>query len=501
MCIISFLLIVLFFLGLWRWWDLSTRHPEAFPPGPRWTLPFFGNCFELGSDIIKGCERLHDTYGPVVGFFLGPLRTVVISDFDLMKTVLSQDDCADRPHFNTVALLRGGVTQVGGTTPGLIFGNGATWVDQRRFSLHALKNLGFGKSAMEETIEQEVGELCCFLEQDKLKAIDVRHKYNIAVLNTLWRIVSSERMMYTDKRLNAMLARLDAFFKNAGSPIGYIMNNSPLLMNIFKHLNVFDAVQCCEDMFKFCQDSIRSHEQTFQEDSVSRDFIDSYLKRKLVDASNPESTFHGSDGELQLKNVLFDLLMAGSETTSTTLNWATLYMVKNPEVQTRVQAELDSVTGSSRSPSWSDRTDTPYTEAVIHEIQRQGDILPLSVMHSSTKDIHIGGFYIPKGTQVLANIGAVMKDPGAFPEPGAFRPERFLLDGKFVPNPKVVPYGIGKRRCLGESLAKMELYKFFTGILHRFKIRNVPGQFVSEDHVPGTTHTPRPYLVSFEPRL
>ena len=103
----------------------------------------------------------------------------------------------------------------------------------------------------------------------------------------------------------------------------------------------------------------------------------------LIETGNTtdeKSSFFGQLGQDNLKVTLFDLFTAGSETTSTTLTWAALYMVRYPEVQAKVQAELDNVIGVNRSPSMTDKPNLPYTEAVIMEVQRHSNVLPLGVL-------------------------------------------------------------------------------------------------------------------------
>ncbi len=247
---------------------------------------------------------------------------------------------------------------------------------------------------------------------------------------------------------------------------------------------------------------IRTHEEAYQEDS-QLDFTDVYMKRMRDSASVPSSSFHGRHGERNLHYSLNDLMQAGTITTGATMGWATLFMAKNPEVQERVQRELDLTVGRNRLPTWGDRTGTPYTEAVLHEIQRMSDLVPIGLPHMSRRDAKIGGYDLPKGTQVFPMLGMVMKNPKLFPNPERFDPGRFLSeDGRrFEPSPYVVPFGVGRRRCLGEGLARMELYRFFTGMLHRFSVRRHPDDGL--DHVVGTLATlnaPSQYRVMFVPR-
>ena len=114
----------------------------------------------------------------------------------------------------------------------------------------------------------------------------------------------------------------------------------------------------------------------------------------------------------------------------------------------------------------------PYTEATIHEIQRKGNVLPLGVPHMScnNKTTKINGYEIPPNTFLLLAFGEMLNDPNHFERPEEFNPDRFIQDGKFVPNPRVVPFGTGKRKCLGETLAKAQLYMYFACIMQRYSV-------------------------------
>ena len=102
---------------------------------------------------------------------------------------------------------------------------------------------------------------------------------------------------------------------------------------------------------------------------------------EIENTTDESSSFFGQLGIDNLKVTLFDLFLAGSETTSTTLTWAALYMVRYPHIQEKVQQELDKVVGTNRLPSTSDRPNLPYTEAVLMEIQRHANIVPMGVQH------------------------------------------------------------------------------------------------------------------------
>ncbi|XP_070362887.1 cytochrome P450 2D14-like isoform X3 [Equus asinus] len=155
---------------------------------------------------------------------------------------------------------------------------------------------------------------------------------------------------------------------------------------------------------------------------------------------NPESSFN--DDNLRL--VVSDLFFAGMVTTSTTLAWALLLMILHPDVQRRVQQEVDEVIGQVRRPEMGDQARMPFTMAVVHEVQRFGDIIPLGVPHMTSRDIEVQGFLIPRGTTLITNLSSVLKDETVWKKPFRFHPEHFLdAQGRFVKQEASMPFSAG----------------------------------------------------------
>ena len=225
---------------------------------------------------------------------------------------------------------------------------------------------------------------------------------------------------------------------------------------------------------------------------------------KIKQTDDKNHPLHGKTGELNLLNILLDFFLAGSDTSSITINWAMLYLIQNPNIQTKMRQELISQIGPNKKAKMSDKSLTPFSEAFIHEVQRKGNILPLSVFHSSTKNINIGPYEIPPATIIAPMIGEIMNDPEHFTNPERFDPDRHLKfhengDIQFTPNPRIIPFGVGKRRCLGEVLARMTLYKFITAIVQKYEIVSGQDEPIKDAGCVGFSRYPLPYKLIFKP--
>ncbi|CAJ0956998.1 unnamed protein product [Ranitomeya imitator] len=136
-------------------------------------------------------------------------------------------------------------------------------------------------------------------------------------------------------------------------------------------------------------------------------------------------------------------------------------MALYPNIQVQVQQEIDLVVGRHRTPTFEERSSMPYTEAVLHEILRFCNIAPLGIFHATSRDTVVRGYSIPSGTTVITNLYSVHHDKKYWSDPEIFRPERFLdSSGQFAKREAFVPFSLGRRNCLGEPLARMELFLF-----------------------------------------
>ncbi|XP_061493500.1 cytochrome P450 2J6-like [Rhineura floridana] len=179
---------------------------------------------------------------------------------------------------------------------------------------------------------------------------------------------------------------------------------------------------------------------------------------------DPSSSFN----EQNLVQSIADIFLAGSETMATTLHWALLHMVTHPAIQDKVRKELEDVLGTSQDISYEDREKLPYTNAVIHEVQCFSEVTWI-LFRRCMKNTKVNGFSVEKDTIILVNLGSALYDPKEWKNPQQFDPNNFLDNlGNFVNREAFLPFSTGHCVCLGEKLAKAELFILFATLMRAF---------------------------------
>jgi len=183
----------------------------------------------------------------------------------------------------------------------------------------------------------------------------------------------------------------------------------------------------------------------------------------------------GSERQRQeevIKSTLGSLYLAGSDTTISSMHSFFMALVLYPQVQRRAQAEIDVVIGRDRLPTFDDRPRLPYIGALCKELMRWQMVGPIGSPHSSSKDDFYKGFFIPKGSIMVANAWAILHDPEIYPDPEEFKPERFLNeDGTVRDDPRLaLAFGVGKRICPGRHLVDATLFIVASSVLSVFNV-------------------------------
>uniref|UniRef100_A0A8C9DIB1 unspecific monooxygenase n=1 Tax=Prolemur simus TaxID=1328070 RepID=A0A8C9DIB1_PROSS len=408
----------LLLLFLWR----QSSGRGKLPPGPT-PLPIIGNMLRLNvKDIGKSFTNFSKAYGPVFTVYLGMKPAVVLHGYEVVKEAMIDhgEEFSGRGHFPFLFPILVGV----------VFSNGDRWKQIRRFTLMTLRNFGMGKRSVEERVQEEARCLVEELRKTEASPCDPTFILSCAPCNMICSIIFQNRFDYNDNHFLKLMEKLHVNVNILSSPWMQIYNNFPALIDYFPA--TFNTLFNNAAFIKsYILEKAKEHQESLDVNNP-RDFIDCFL----IKMEEICITSHG--------------------------------------LSAKVQEEIDCVIGRHRSPCMQDKSHMPYTDAVIHEVQRYLDLVPTDLPHAVTRDIKFRNYLIPKGTTILPFLTSVLHDSKEFSNPEQFDPGHFLDEsGNFKKSDYFMPFSAGKRSCLGEGLARMELFLFLTSILQNFNLKSL----------------------------
>ncbi|NP_001166165.1 cytochrome P450 1A2 [Cavia porcellus] len=482
----------IFYLVLWVVKAFRLQVPKGLksPPGP-WGWPLIGHVLTLGKNPHLALTRLSARYGDVLQIRIGSTPVVVLSGLDTIRQALvrQSDDFKGRPDLYSSTFISDGQSMIFNPD------SGPVWAARRRLAQSALQSFSLASDPasvsscyLEEHVSREAEHLVtklldlmagpgCFEPSSQIVG---------SVANVIGAMCFGKNFPQTSEEMLQIVNTSKEFteFASSGNPVDFfpILRYLPNpMLQQFKDFN--------KRFLQFLQKTVQEHYQDFDKNHV-QDIASALFKHS-------EESPH-VNGDLiprkKIVNLVNDIFGAGFDTVTTAISWSLLYLVTKPEIQKKIHKELDAVIGRDRKPRLADRPQLPYMEAFILEVFRYSSFLPFTIPHCTTRDTILNGFYIPKDRCVFINQWQVNHDPKQWEDPFEFRPERFLLANNTAVDKtlsdKILLFGLGKRRCIGETLGRWEVFLFLAILLQQLEFSVPPGVKVDLTPVYGLTMKP-----------
>ncbi|KAL4221008.1 hypothetical protein ACF0H5_019271 [Mactra antiquata] len=460
------------------------QYNPPLPPSIPFELPVIGHFYLLKPDMRKLLRKYRQQLGDVYRMKFGGRSVVIIAGYETIKEAFLKqaDNFAARPYLH--------VTTKVSRNAGVAMTSGQVWKEHRRFCLSTLKDFGMGRSMLEDKLHQEASTMITTLRKMSGIPFDPRQVISTHVTNMISALVFKGSFKHDDERLVTLLEMMD---ENISSN-ALVGNFLPWLSRVpGDPLNTQKLIKNSDHIFDFVYELIKEHETYVDEDKIE-DLTSAYIhEMRRVEKTGESSTMSYE----QLSGLISDLFIAGSHTTATAIRWALACLIEHPHIQGKLYEEISSVVGAERLPSMMDKSKLVYLEAFYLEVIRYCNLAITSGVHATTHDVTFNGYTIRQDDIILPDLDSVLTDKHIWGDPDIFRPERFIDEtGNFKKKEELLIFFIGKRSCLGEALARMELLTFIGALVQNFKFQSCPGEALTVDKVDGTfgfIHAPKPY--------
>ncbi|XP_043703971.1 flavonoid 3'-monooxygenase-like [Telopea speciosissima] len=486
---------------------LFNRYPRPLPPGPK-PWPIIGNLPHLGPKPHHSLAALARIYGPLMHLRLGSVHVVIAASASVASQFLKTHDTnfSSRPP-------NSGAKHIAYNYQDLVFAPyGPRWRMLRKIcSVHL-----FSAKALDDFRHVRQEEVAVLTKQlavaGRVALVNVGQLLNVCTTNALsrvmigWRVFgegegieNSKSQEFKDMVVELMV--LAGVF-NIGDFVPALewLDLQGVASKMKKLHARFDA---------FLNAIIAEHESSGVNGDGSQKHSD--LLSTLISLKNDADGEGGKLSDTEIKALLLDLFTAGTDTSSSTVEWALAELIRHPQIMAQAQQELDSVIGPDRLVTESDLPNLPYLQAIIKETFRLHPSTPLSLPRMATEGCEINGYHIPKDSTLLVNVWAISRDPEIWPEPLEFRPERFLPGSKQAHidikgnDFEVIPFGAGRRICAGMSLGLRMVQLLTATLVHAFDWvlpeAQTPEKLNMEEAYGLTLQRAMPLMVFTRPRL
>ncbi|KAL9238035.1 hypothetical protein vseg_012514 [Gypsophila vaccaria] len=436
---------------------------KNLPPSPFPTLPIIGHLYVLKSHnnnpIHRTLAAVADRYGPVVFLHLGSRPTLLVSSASGAEDCLHHNDVtfASRPR------LIGNKILAYDSTAMLWAPYGPLWRTHRRIasteilSTHRINLLAHIRA---DEVKRLITTIFLRREERRNETLDVKMSLVELTNNVIMRTIAGKRIHGEAKEtgfstrfktvLNELVSSGGAFttvdFVPMMKLVGAHKAAERKWRKIFVKLDSF-LQDLVDEQRRILEEEVNDDDNQVEKNTKKnrRNLIQVLLELKKTDP--------GYATDVIIKGLVEILLLAGTETSASTMEWAIALLIQNPEVHKKAQKEIDDYVGHDRFIDEHDLAHLPYLHCVINETLRMYPPTPIIPPHESTDDCVVAGYHIPRGTMLQVNIWAIHNDPKVWDEPRKFNPERFDGVTSDRIGYKFMPFGSGRRACPGENLA------------------------------------------------
>ncbi|KAH7567482.1 hypothetical protein JRO89_XS07G0080300 [Xanthoceras sorbifolium] len=438
---------------------------KDLPPSPP-SLPIIGHFHLLKTPVHQALNNLSNKYGPIFLLRLGSRPTLVLSSQSAIEECFPNNDIifSNRPLLPSKKIL-----QYNYTTIAAPYGN--HWRNLRRFTaleIFSAKRLQMSSDIRTEEIRFMIKHLCKrSFEGVVLRKVNVKSFFYLLDFNIMLKMVAGKRCFEEELDLDKTTkGKLDDLKETFGPFLNMALGDYfPYLRWLTYYGVEKQQMKTHKKRDAFIQallDARQNKNNSLMNSSVPGGEINLPIIDVLLKLHESEPEFYTNN---VIKGIIQSMLVAGTHTTVVTLDLVVSQLMAHPEAFKKARDEIDNHVGDySRLLNDSDLFKLPYLHSIISETLRLGPLTILPARESS-EDCTVGGYHIPRGTQLLVNAWAVHRDPALWIEPDRFKPERFLQSEEEKQGGcKFISFGLGRRVCPGEGLG-MRVMGLSLGIL------------------------------------
>ncbi|KAK7252796.1 hypothetical protein RIF29_37010 [Crotalaria pallida] len=451
------------------------RSGKRLPPGPS-ALPLIGNLHQLKQPIHRTFHTLSQKYGPIFSLRFGSQLVVIVSSASGVEECFTKNDVILANRFQST---KGKYIAFDNTT--LITSSyGDHWRNLRRISSieilssHRLNSFsGFRKDENMRLLRKLTQGSC-----DDFAKVELKSMFAELTFNTIMRMVCGKR--YYGEETEGTNPEEAKRFRDVMNE----MTRFPLGSSIGQFVPLFR-------WFDFSGDDKELRKIGEKVDALFQGLIDEHRRNKKESANTMiDHLLSSQESQPQyytdqiIKGLIMVLIVAGTETSAVTLEWAMSNMLNHPEVLEKARIELETEVGHERLMEEADVPKLKYLQNIISETLRLYPAAPTLVPHMSSEDCTVGGYDVPRGTMVIVNSWAIHRDPELWTDPTSFKPERFN-NGEGDTH-GLIPFGLGRRACPGSGLAQRTLGLTLGSLIQCFEWKRVSEEKIDMIEAPGT---------------